>query len=112
MKLGLQMDWVDKIAAKHGWKRVAFQEDIRMASYRRPYGTEKHHRINVYLTTGTIATALHRPVSGSTQLFRKGLTTEQIEEVFRKPRIHTGLGYYRRQAARHIREAAMLEGLG
>lgn len=84
---------VDKIAEKHGWVLVKHQPEIYMVSYKKAYngGTA---RINVYMTKGTVATSLEHPTKGKTQLFRKGLFLWALEEIFRNPRKHTGVGYY------------------
>lgn len=56
-------------------------------------------RINVYYTTGTVGTCLYHPVCGKTQLFRRGVTYELLADIFRHPRVHTGTGYFRKDAA-------------
>ena len=53
-------------------------------------------RMNVYYTTGTIATCLDHPVQGKTQLFRRNITDiSVVRELMQDPRLHTGLGYHR-----------------
>lgn len=51
-------------------------------------------QISVYTTTMTVATALHHPKKGKTQLFRRGVTLALLGSIFKKPRIHTGKGYF------------------
>ena len=96
----IDFDWVSTIAERNGWKLIAFQRDIWMASYRR-----HDQRINVYLTKGTIGTCLHHPEKGRTQLFRKGLSLEQVEKLFSNPREHTGKGYRFRRDKKNLRAA-------
>ena len=51
-------------------------------------------RINVYYTTGTIASCLLHPLKGKTQLFRRNQTIGSLQMIFANPRTHTGEGYY------------------
>lgn len=85
------LNWWDRLAREHGWKRTAWQPNIQMVSYVR-----EGCRMNIYLTTGTISTSLRHPTKGRTQLFRRKLRHEQIVAVLKKPRAHVGCGYYRR----------------
>lgn len=82
---------LDLIAEKKGYSLIDYQDNILMASY-----AANGVRINVYLTTGTIATALDHPKKGKTQLFRRGLDVAQIEKIFENPRQHTGKGYFKK----------------
>eukprot|EP00092_Neocalanus_flemingeri_P088441 GFUD01111762.1.p1 GENE.GFUD01111762.1~~GFUD01111762.1.p1 ORF type:complete len:143 (+),score=39.21 GFUD01111762.1:75-503(+) len=55
-------------------------------------------RMNVYLTTGTVGTALTHARQGSTQMFRKGVDTKaKLGNLLANPRAHTGTGYQRRE---------------
>jgi len=54
-------------------------------------------KINVYYTTGTVGTRLNHPRHGKTQLFRRSVSLDQLEEIFENPRIHTGAGYHLRE---------------
>lgn len=82
---------IDKIAARHNYVCFDYQENIGMASY-----SDGQTRINVYLTTMTVATCLKHPKKGPTQLFRKKVTAQMLDEIFAYPRKHTGKGYYQR----------------
>lgn len=82
---------VDVIALQAGFECIDFQTNIGMASYRKG-----DVRINVYLTTLTVATALNHPKKGKTQLFRKNLNFVELRELFNNPRKHTGKGYYKK----------------
>merc|ERR1719347_1248111 len=57
--------------------------------------------VNVKLHTGTIATSLHHPLKGKTQLYRgQRNTLGQLVEVFDNPRVHTDSGYKTRAKLR------------
>ncbi|CAD7926944.1 unnamed protein product [Amoebophrya sp. A120] len=51
-------------------------------------------RVNVWYTTGTVGTYIDHPRQGRTQLFRRQVTLGVLREIFRDPRVHTGLGYH------------------
>lgn len=54
-------------------------------------------RINVWKNDRnplfTVGTYLNHPKQGKTQLFRKGMTLQEVEALLVKPRLHTGKGY-------------------
>jgi hypothetical protein len=79
---------IDKIAQKHKYVCFDYQENIGMASY-----SDGATRINVYLTKMTVATCLNHPNQGPTQLFRKNVSLDMLDEIFEYPRTHTGKGY-------------------
>jgi hypothetical protein len=107
---------VKNIARKYGWNFVCYQGNIGMISFCKSFlGIQKKEkrisldvilgysherktdcRINIYLTKGTVATALNHPKKGKTQLYRKNITYKQLEELFINPRQHTGKGYYQK----------------
>ncbi|MEZ5017372.1 MAG: hypothetical protein R2800_09995 [Flavipsychrobacter sp.] len=82
---------VDELAAKYKYDCIDFQESIGMASY-----SDGATRVNIYLTTMTVSTSLKHPKKGKTQLFRKNVSTKQLEQIFNNPRQHTGKGYYKK----------------
>ena len=54
-------------------------------------------RLNWYPSTGTVGTSLQHPSRAApTQLFRRGLDSEGVQQLLADPRRHTGVGYYRR----------------
>ncbi|OEU08134.1 hypothetical protein FRACYDRAFT_196927 [Fragilariopsis cylindrus CCMP1102] len=53
-------------------------------------------RINIYFTTGTVASCLFHPIKGKSQLFRWNQSIKNIGTIFANPRTHTGDGYYKR----------------
>lgn len=83
---------VCRIADHYQWEYIGADDSVKMISFRKD---EK--RINVYLTTMTVATALNHPTKGKTQLFRKDVSLYVLEKLFADPRTHTGRGYYRKK---------------
>jgi hypothetical protein len=82
---------VDVLAKRYGWSMLAFHIKTYTLNLERD-GV----KMNVYLTTFTIQTALEHPKLGKTQLNRKLLTKREREQVFFNPRQHTQKGYYKR----------------
>lgn len=91
MRYRIDKETIDSIATKHKYVCFDYQENIGMASY-----SDGQTRINVYLTKMTVATCLTHPKKGPTQLFRKNVTENQLDEIFAYPRKHTGKGYYKK----------------
>jgi hypothetical protein len=86
---------VGALARRFGWQ-LAKKGDRNVWIYERmtPAGRQQ---VNVYHTTGTVSTSLKHPVKGRTQLHRRGvMSLDELGELFRNPREHTGKGYYRR----------------
>lgn len=83
---------IDAVAQKHGYVCFDYQENIGMASY-----SDGATRINVYMTKMTVATCLNHPKQGPTQLFRKNVTKQELDEIFAYPRKHTGKGYKKKK---------------
>lgn len=55
-------------------------------------------RINVYYTTGAVATCIDHPKSGKTQLFRRGMSLSDLQRIFENPRSHTAVRDTTREA--------------
>ena len=89
----IPIDGVHALAACHGYKEVQFNKTSRVIAFSK--SDRNKTRVNVYYTTGTVATCLHHPYSGKTQLFRREQTLESLGELFANPRQHTGSGYYK-----------------
>jgi len=53
-------------------------------------------RINVYYSTGTVATSLEDPRQGKTLLFRRDVDIPLLRELMREPRLHTSKGDHQR----------------
>lgn len=83
---------VDNIALKFEYEKIDHQTNISLVSYSKDYV-----RINVYLTTMTVGTCLNHPKKGKTQLFRKNVDKQTLEQIFENPRKHTGKGYYNKK---------------
>jgi hypothetical protein len=73
----------------HKWDCIAFYAASFHIILRR-----KNDKMNVYLSTMTIQTCMNHPSKGNTQLNRRNLSPEQMEQLFINPRVHTGKGYY------------------
>lgn len=91
----IPLEIIRKVASHHRYQEIQFNEKSRIISFRNDTAST---RINVYYTTGTIATCIDHPSKGKTQLFRRDQTTDCLQQIFSNPRIHTGVGYYRRIA--------------
>jgi len=85
------IDDVRGIAERASYKEIDFNSLSRVISFRRDTT-----RINVYYSTGTVGTCLNHPVKGKTQLFRRNVGIDELEQIFFEPRTHTGKGYYRK----------------
>lgn len=56
-------------------------------------------RINVYYSKMTVATVVDHPKLGRQTLYRKGIIFQDLEKIFKNPRVHLGTGYRRRTHA-------------
>ena len=79
------------IMLKSGWMEIDWQENIFMLSY-----SKEGVRMNIYYSRMTVGTAMHHPKRGDTQLFRRNVSMESLEKLALKPRLHTGVGYYKK----------------
>jgi len=81
-----------------GLVQIYYNEPSRVISFA-PCDSESGGltRLNVYYTTGTVATCLDHPREGQRQLFRRNVDMATLCELMREPRSHTGAGYHRRQ---------------
>ncbi len=84
---------VTEIAQPYGWNFHCFQDNIGMLSFTKIQKGVKL-RVNIYLTKMTVATAMHHPKRGKTQLYRRNVSKKLLERILRDPRAHTGKGYY------------------
>lgn len=88
----LEESELDTLAASKGWKKLEAHQPA-MASYRK-----EDARLNFYLSTGTVGSALHHPSKGKTQLFRRNVQDAKDAAIFfDNPRTHTGKGYFTKQ---------------
>lgn len=81
---------VRQTALEAGFNEIQYNEQSRVISFQKT-GVG---RINVYYTTGTVATCIYHPHRGKTQLFRRNQTPKSLKDLFQNPRVHTGAGYY------------------
>lgn len=79
---------IELLAKKHGWNFLIWQDNISMLSFKK-----NDMRINIYITTMTVATCLNHPKKGKTQMFRKNVDNKLMSNIFRNPRIHANTGY-------------------
>lgn len=87
------------MAEHHGWKFGEYQDNIYMASFWKKF-KGKLVRLNIYLTTMTVATALDHPKKGKTQLYRHKVDWKLLNKIFSNPRAHTRAGYRTREHRR------------
>lgn len=80
---------VSQLADKNGWVFIEWQEKQSMISF-----MNAGNRINVWLTKMTVATCINHPKQGKTQLFRKNVSFDELDKIFKNPRIHTNKGYH------------------
>lgn len=86
---------IEGLGIKYGWTLLAIQEENKLISF---YKGDKENgdwvRINIYYTTMTVGTCLQESYKGITQSFRRGVSPEELEEIFKKPREQEDKGYY------------------
>jgi hypothetical protein len=76
------------IAETNNFNEIDHQDRIGLISFKK-----EGVRINVYYTKMTVGTCLSHPRQGKTQLFRKGVSMNCLDKIFKNPRLHTGKGY-------------------
>ncbi len=86
---------IEKIATENGWTLLCYKVGAEMISFTKEYKGSKA-RINVWLTTKTVSTALNHPKQGKTQLYRKKVDIPLMHKIFKNPRTHTNRGYQKR----------------
>lgn len=97
MKLkDITQEMIDKVcldAIERDWSFKEYDLNTGMISFVRLGG----ERVNIYLTTLTVVTAINHPTKGKNQLYRKNLSYKQVLKVLSNPRQHTGEGYRTRK---------------
>lgn len=83
---------IRRAAKKYGWTEIESRDSSMVSFERRVDGHRQ--RINIWFTTGTVATALWHPKKGKTQLYRKDVSRSLLKRIFENPRVHTAMGYY------------------
>lgn len=89
--MALDLENIRALAKVHDYIEIEMNKESKLISFRK--GST---RINVYFTTGTVGTCLNHPKKGKTQLFRRNVSMDQLNDIFDNPRVHTGTGYYRK----------------
>lgn len=88
----ITQDYLDKInldAVTNGWNFCTYDKNTGMISFKR----DGNERINIYLTTMSVATAINHPKTGKNQLYRRNISYNELLKLFKNPRTHTGRGY-------------------
>lgn len=80
-----------KMGKDNGWKPIDWQGNLGMLSM-----WKDDMRLNIYTTTMTVGTCLNHPKKGKTQLFRKNVSMDELEEIYKNPRVHTNKGYHKK----------------
>lgn len=83
------IDDLSLIALENGWEFCKFDKNNGMLSFIKP----NRDRINIFLTTLTVVTAITHPKRGKNQLYRKDCRLDTVKELLKNPRLHTGNGY-------------------
>lgn len=81
-------DHIIFVAQCYGWKRIEHDEKEKIIACRRD-GV----RVNIWYERMTVGTAMDHPKQGSTQMLRKRVSMEMLEELLNNPRLHTSSGY-------------------
>jgi len=84
---------VDILAEKAGYKkiRVSLREKDKLTSY-----VGKGHRVDVFLTTGTVSVCLDKPkAQDPTVMFRRNMTSEDVKKIFDDPKVPLRKAYHR-----------------
>ena len=94
----LDIETVRRIANQNGFDEVQYNDVSRVIAFQKGYPP---CRVNVYYSTGTVATCLDHPRSGKTQLFRRGQSLDDLAGIFSNPRQHTGVGFSEARVGNH-----------
>ena len=101
-ELYLEDDVVNRSAVRNGWAEIATRDPNMRSFVREGLEHGRGERLNWYTSTGTVGTCLQHPSRAApTQLFRRGLDSEGVQQLLVDPRRHTGIGYYRRSQDPH-----------
>lgn len=76
------------VAQCYGWKRIEHLEEEKIILCRR-----NGVRVNIWYDRMTVGTAMDHPRQGSTQMIRKRVSMDMLEELLNNPRLHTTSGY-------------------
>ena len=97
--MALALEDVRRVARAAGLRETYFNQASRIVSFApEVQGADVVlTRINVYWTTGTVATCVDHPRQGPTQLFRRNVSLVLLRQLMLDPRLHTGVGYHHRR---------------
>lgn len=98
-------DYIEKLGRYHQYQECEYDSGQGVMSYTRPSYDGNRELIRVWWRTQTVGTYLKHPRQGKTQLFRREVNGDMLEDIFRNPRQHTGQGYHYRSQAPPQRRA-------
>ncbi len=97
---------VRRLAKNNHYKEIYYNRPSKVISFTRKNPNKKRNnhssqdsssssnvRITVYWTTGTVITLMNHPTQGQTQLLRRNIDIQTLQEIFENPRDQKGLGY-------------------
>jgi hypothetical protein len=91
-KCGFSLTEIRRLAQTYGLREVHHDPAQCIVAFVTP----DHAKVIAYYSTGTVATSMHHPRQGTTQIFRRNQTLEGLREVFLNPGIYTEIGYLER----------------
>lgn len=93
----MPLETIKAMAKEGGFDKVKHQPGEKMISFARGDRDKGDWiRVNVYYTTMTVGTCLNHPTKGKTQLFRRNVDEKMLATIFKRPRVHTRKGYYKK----------------
>ena len=92
------LDDLRETAARYGYNQCQFEPHEGVVGFRRQSTDPEDSRgelVRVWFNTRTVGTYLKHPGSkaAGTQLFRRDVEWDELENIFDNPRVHTGKGY-------------------
>lgn len=89
----MNIEEISSLANKYGWRLKDNQEKNYLIIFVR-----EDQQINVWWTNMTVGTTIPHPKykSRRVQMFRKGVSREELVSIFNRPRTHTGKGYFQK----------------
>lgn len=94
------LDRILPLIHEYNWEITELQNNIGMLSLTKEVFMDTKNvkvKVNIYLTTLSVSTAMNHPKKGKTQLHRKNSCLEHIEQILKNPRVHTKRGYYQKK---------------
>jgi hypothetical protein len=92
----LDLPSIRRLARSEGLQEIYFNESARVISFSGGVNEDGDRvRMNVYYTTGTVATALDNAKQGRTQVFHQNVSLVELRSIFSKAHVHTDPGYHR-----------------